>query len=458
MPRLRNTVILLLLPAGLIFACECQYAPPCTRIHKSAAIFSGRVLDAGRDGGGPFRFEVDEQFKGLGKDVREVAVEGGLCMSGYKPGQRYLVLAGRAPNGSLFSGDCTGTVVIERAEDDLRIIRAWAQGSPSPQLQGRIAENIEDDMVRYELQVEKRPGLAGVELIATKDGVTFRGVSDASGIFRVPVPGPGNYSVVAVHPGLTASKAAYEFNVEPGSCAEHDIGMWTDSEVIGLLFDRAHQPVADFPVEMMGFSRDSAFSPLTAITDATGRFKFAKVPQGEYLLGVNINGLNSTLPYEPQFYPGVTRRELAVPIRVGGPGSLKDLNFQIGNRRTTRPIRVTVVWPDGKPVTNASVACRSPRSDDRRYLSDWISRYTDSKGEAICEVLTDREFHVEVDRLQWSASSRPVQPIATRPKIFVGSGSEPVFLRIEVDRVNDISDKESPSEMSAFNEKNRHRE
>src|SRR4030095_3806906 len=130
--------------------------------------------------------------------------------------------------------------------------------------------------------------LAGVALIATKDGETFRGVSDARGIFRVPVPVPGTYRVVAAHPGLSASKAVYEFNVEPGSCAEHDIGMWTDSEVIGLLFDPAHRPVADFPVEMMGFSRDSAFFPLTAITDATGRFKFTKVPKGEYLLGVNI--------------------------------------------------------------------------------------------------------------------------------------------------------------------------
>jgi hypothetical protein len=455
MPRLPSAVLLLLFPVGLVFACECQYAPPCTRIHKSAAIFTGRVLDAGRDRGGPFRFQIDEQFKGLGKDVREVNVEGGLCMSGYKPGQRYLVLAGRAPNGSLFSGDCTGTVRVEDAEDDIRIIRAWAQGSPSHQLQGRIAEDIEDDMVRYELEVEKYPGLGGVELLATKDGETFRGISDARGIFRVPVPGPGAYRVVASHPGLSASESAYEFNVEPGSCAEHDIGMWTDSEVIGLLFDPAHQPVADFPVEMMGFSRDSEFSPLTAITDAAGRFRFAKVPKGEYLLGVNINGLNSNLPYEPRFYPGETRRELAVPIHVGGPESLKGLDFQIGNRRTTRSIRVTVVWPDGKPVTNASVNCKSPRSDDRRLETDLISRYTDSKGDAIFEVLTDRDFNIEVNRLMWSASSRPVQPIATRPKLFVHSGSEPVALRIEVDRGNDISDKEAPSDMSAYNDKER---
>ena len=73
--------------------------------------------------------------------------------------------------------------------------------------------------------------------------------------------------------------------------------------------------------------------------------------------------------------------------------------------------------------------------------------------EAVCEVLADRDFQVQTDRLFWSQSSRPVQPIATRPRIFVGAGTTPASVQITVDRINDISDKEQPADMSPYNDR-----
>jgi len=77
------------------------------------------------------------------------------------------------------------------------------------------------------------------------------------------------------------------------------------------------------------------------------------------------------------------------------------------------------------------------------------------KSDAGCEVLADRDYQVEADRLNWSESSRPVQPIATRPRLFVAAGNTQVSVQITVDRINDISDKERPSDMSPYN-KRRH--
>ena len=453
MCRLLNAALLSVMFVGVAHACDCVYVPPCALIHQSAAIFVGRTLDEGPGGDGPFHFQIVEAFKGLEKGATEIELQAGVCGARYKRGQRYLVLADRWPDGILFSGNCGVTISAEQAEDDIRIIRAWAQGAPAPQLQGRVAENIEDNLVRYELEEEHRPGLAGVQLLATKDGKSFRGTSDSQGFFRVPVPEPGTYSLTASYLGDTTTKPEYEFTVEAGSCSEHDIGMWTDSKVAGRIFDPEHQPVAGIPVEMEALPERRGVRPRTAVTDASGAFEFTRLPKGDYLLGVNVNGLNSEVPYDPRFYPGVIQREMAVPVRVGGPEALRDLDFQIGARRPTRLIRITAVWPDGTPVTNASVDCESPRSDDRRFMVDLISRYTNSKGEAACEVLTDREFQVEVNRLFWSASARPVQPSATRPRILVPAGSDPVSLRIAVDRMNDISDKEAPSDMSVFNDR-----
>src|SRR3974377_1807399 len=138
--RFLGTAVLMLLSLQQVLACECVYEPACARIHKTASIFIGRVSDAGRDGAGPFRFEVEEAFKGIDLTAREVVVLPGLCIAGYRRGMKYLVCAGRSPEGDLYSGDCTGTVPADGVDDDIRIIRAWARGMPIQELRGRIAE------------------------------------------------------------------------------------------------------------------------------------------------------------------------------------------------------------------------------------------------------------------------------------------------------------------------------
>src|SRR3974390_2764385 len=169
---------------------------------------------------------------------------------------------------------------------------------------------------------------------------TFTAKTDSRGMFRIRVPEPGKYQVTAVYPGHSSTESEYEFSVRPGECSEHDIGMWTDSKVSGVVLDAARHPVPGMPVEIMPYS-ETSFTPLSATTDAYGLFTFSKIPKGEYLLGVNLNGLSSKLPYEPRYYPGVTRREMAVPVRIGGPVTLTDLNFQIGDRLPTRQIKVS---------------------------------------------------------------------------------------------------------------------
>lgn len=370
----------------------------------------------------------------------------------YEVGKRYLMLAGRWDNGSLYSGACSGSVPAADAEDDIKFIRAWAQGKRMMFLQGRVAENVEDEMVRYMLDVEHGKALQGVEIVATKDGEQYRGFSNARGFFRISVPEAGSYRIVARRIGLLSSQDAYEFSVEPGSCSENDIGMWTDGRVIGHLRDPGGHPVAMVTVQMEAVAEDAPSSTLAALTDSEGVFEFTKVPPAKYLLGVNINGLNSKVPFLTRFYPGVASRKDATTIRITGSQTLRDLDFNIEHRRKTRIIAAAVRWPDGRPVTNASISCKSSRSDDGRSTHDRVHRYTDEKGEALCEVLTDRDFQVEADRLSWSNSSRPVLPIANRLRVSVPAGEQPAQVRIVIDKINDISEREAPTDMSQFND------
>jgi hypothetical protein len=204
------------------------------------------------------------------------------------------------------------------------------------------------------------------------------------------------------------------------------------------------KPQGDIPIQLILKSCDHCRPFDTVKSGADGKYEFRKVPPGEYLLGVNVTGLNSKVPYAPRFYPGVGSAEKATPIKIAGAQRLAQRNFTIEDRLPTRRIDVEVVWPDGRPVINASIDCKGSVPTDKRLFVDWISRNVDEHGRASCEVLTDRVFTVEADRLSWTSSSRPVQPVGNRQKFFVPAGRDSASVRIVVDRVNDISAKEEP--------------
>jgi hypothetical protein len=91
-------------------------------------------------------------------------------------------------------------------------------------------------------------------------------------------------------------------------------------------------------------------------TDAEGKFLFAEVPPGRYLLSVNRSRYpDPTAPnnaYAPTYYPGVTDVTKARVIVVEPGENLKDLEIRV----TKRPVSIvegSVVWPDGSPVKNA---------------------------------------------------------------------------------------------------------
>lgn len=367
--------------APFLFGCECGYAPPCARIHDTAAIFLGKVVDDGPAGRGPFRFRVEEVFKGLNsKD--DVTVIPWMCVAVYRLGERYLVMAGRWDDGALYTGDCNGTMPAASVVEETKVIRAWARGMPSPHIQGRLARDTDDSSVSYELDENKRPGVAGVRLTATLDGQTLRAISDTKGFFRIPVPGAGAYKLSAAYPGLSSKEREYEVEVEEGSCAEQNIGMWPDNRLKGRVIGPTGSPVSGIAVELMGFAASNVLFPKTAVTDSDGRYEFSELPQGDYLLGINLNGLNSKVPYEPRFYPGVDRRELAVAVPVGSAQTAEAFDFQIGERLPTRTIRI-----QGR--ANERVRCWSSGSDG-------IIPVVNARGEAVCEVLAGLDYHVDV--------------------------------------------------------------
>ena len=188
-------------------ACDCSYVPTCQRVEHTAVIFLGRVISAGPEQKGPFQFEVEESFKGLGLDKRKVDLVRGLCPWPFKAGERYLVLAQRSQD-VLMSSSCSGSRSAWDASDDIDYMRKWAGGDRPMILQGRVAANTSDSLVSHELDYNHKPALGGVEVLATQRAKQFRGVTDSKGAFRIEVQEAGSYDV-------RVTMSAFESAVKP---------------------------------------------------------------------------------------------------------------------------------------------------------------------------------------------------------------------------------------------------
>lgn len=430
-------------------ACESIYVPPCEVGDRSDQIFVGTAIGE-QKAFGTFRFRIDEAFKGIAPSTREIEVGPGACKAGYQEGRQYLVLV-QHQSGVRIVGYTLGELA-EDAVQSIDFFRALARGEHPTVIKGRVAENVEDSSVRFNLDYEHVHGLPGVEMTASKDGRSYAISSDFSGSYFLRVPEAGEYDVVAKLAGHAAALSAYKLEVTPDSCKELNVGMWTASRLAGHVIGADGKPVEGIVVERMR-ALEKYSSPAQAKTDATGEFEFTNVPPEDYVLGVNIKGLTSKLPYDTRFYPGVPERSAAGVVKITGAQAIEGLDFQIGERKLTRRIEVTVEWPDGRPVINASVVCLSTRSVPAGSRRDLVSRYVNPSGQATCEVLADEPFEVYADRLSWSGSSRPIQPIKMRPKLTVPEGKDTAHLRFVIDLVNDISAREAPMNMSAYNDK-----
>lgn len=90
-----------------------------------------------------------------------------------------------------------------------------------------------------------------------------------------------------------------------------------------------------------------------------GRFEFGwtdTIESGEYVLGINVSGNpNENNPYPPIYYPGVKDRSQATILKLELGTVINDIVFQLPPKLHKLTIRGIIVWPDGRPVTNAEV-------------------------------------------------------------------------------------------------------
>jgi hypothetical protein len=172
--------------------------------------------------------------------------------------------------------------------------------------------------------------------------------------------------------------------VVAGTCSNATISIKSDASVSGQVVDSKGLAAASLDLQLVSAPDDpteevSLNKPFfLATTDREGRFQFASVSPGNYLLGSNIIGLNDTA-IPPTYYPGQRSRSGAYPIEVKLGESVSSLRFMLPDFGARREITVCVADENGKPMTSASIVSDfNAKSDDLAQLGAELS--TDETG------------------------------------------------------------------------------
>jgi len=120
--------ILVLFPATKAYACSCASGTPKEKKERSAAVFSGKVVQRNwltkkidNQRTRQYTFKVEKAWKGV--DERRISVysydgDSSTCGFAFKQGESYLVYAYES-NGRLVTNLCSGNVPIDSAVTEI---------------------------------------------------------------------------------------------------------------------------------------------------------------------------------------------------------------------------------------------------------------------------------------------------------------------------------------------------
>jgi Carboxypeptidase regulatory-like domain len=375
--------LLLLLLTSFRFAnaCSCvRPGPPCGYYGNATAVFLGRVVGSverksyvDQNGAktvydvGTIRFLVQENFKGANGYEVEIhsGTGGGDCGYWFLRNESYVVYAYQSSeDNKLYTNICTRTSHISKATEDLEFLRGLAAAKPGGTLYGQLRQFIGD---REHGPFTEGPKMAGVKVLIKGANQSFEAVTNDAGEYRVADLPPGDYDAFPDLPDKLGAISSHDTVDRFGSysghkpvrlsergCAEMSFSVQFSGLVSGKVTDAKGQPVKEVHLNLA--REEDAEKEWSAWTDEDGRYEFHLVQPGNYLLGFNLRWApDKDDPYPKTYYPGVKDRSEAALITVGDGTKHKGYDLTLPARLSDRLVKVTVVWPDGRPAVDASV-------------------------------------------------------------------------------------------------------
>jgi hypothetical protein len=127
----------------------------------------------------------------------------------------------------------------------------------------------------------------------------------------------------------------------------------------------------------------------------TGQFSMDRIPTGTYLVGVNLTQPPSKkLPYPRTFLGDTTERRKAKRIKIDDGQWLQDLELRLPNPLPQVEIRISTVWPDGKPAHPAYAYLHDPEYPWHDVVGDAVTQ-VDKAGRATLIGFPGRKYWIQ---------------------------------------------------------------
>lgn len=309
-------LLLMLFFTRTALACVCVpgVPEPCEVLYTTTAVFYGKAVAVDSE---KTTFAVEQWLQGK-KPRKTIEIRRfSDCDMRFHLRKRYVVYAHGGEEGlvAFFCGRNGGLFSDRPAAGGEDI--AYATHPP------QRSHAVVDGKVAFTAPGNSRPP---VTVRVVGKGVEQK--VEADGTFHLDLP-PGNYELVAEGVGVPPSRPVEIELPVAAACARPRLVLENDGQIRGMIRDASGRPAKGILVTLLRPDR----SPLdhgTSQRTYDGRYEFAGLSAGKYLVGVSVDpsqAMTPDNPYPTQFHRGAPDEAHAEPIELGERVTLNDIDF-----------------------------------------------------------------------------------------------------------------------------------
>jgi protocatechuate 3,4-dioxygenase beta subunit len=305
------------------------------------------------------------------------------------------VVFGNLYNGTIHTGICRPTQPVEQAEKAL----AWLESLSTRPLDASISGTVTRHTVNQDKQYTNAPVAGVAVLLKDSSGHESATTTDAGGAYSFDRLAAGSYGVQITTPkGLIGAYGPDQVKVHEQGCADASFYLSNDNQITGRVLDSSGKAVKGVMVALAqtdspNFTIRGDYVSFDSFeyTDESGRYHFAGMLPGSYLVSLDPFGVDGAHPYPRQFYGGGNDPKKAPRVTVGETAEVTDIDFTVPPLPERATLHVAVRDAVGLPVKNAMVVARDSETPDNASSPSGSSG---SDGAATVEVFARRSYYV----------------------------------------------------------------